>query len=562
MKDLPLRTDLRHVAVLVILGLLIGREGRAQAPVAVAIDPSQACPRPISERFSGLSYEVLEMAHQYTLNGQTIYRLSEQNAPLVAIHRSLGIRNLRIGGSSADKAHYSPTLRCSSTSETVVYSDDIDRLFALARAGGANVTLTLPLKPPTANPHNDALEAQYVWSKHSRSLLCFAIGNEPDLYPGETYSSYIASFDIFKEATRAAAPGARYCGPCVGEDSSWCVSFAAARAASLITHHNYPGGSAMNINDPATARYELLSINNEGFYNSWVPAVFADGLPCRIEETNSFSDGGKNLVSNTLAAALWGLDYMHWFAARGLAGLNFHTQDFSTGYSAIANSGSIYTVEPLGYGIKAFDLGGHGRPVPVTLANPLDLNLTAYGVLGADNRLCVTIVNKTTATNSLDAAVTINVAGRYDAGSVLYLSGPNDDLAALSGLTLGGSTISGNGAWSGAATPLVSTAMGQFTVSVPAAQAAIVTLTPRPPSRSRPDGSAVGLWDQGVRRRRSRSIGARQPERRDVSHPDRPERAGHGQSTVRQGGQPDGGRESPRLGPDDHHGRAATTQDQ
>jgi hypothetical protein len=334
-----------------------------------------------------------------------------------------------------------------------------------------------------ANPHIDAMEAAYVWSKHSRLLLCFSIGNEPDWYPGETYWSYIASFDMFKEAIKAAAPGARCCGPGVGTDSRWCVSFAGARAGSLITHHNYPGGSALNIKHPATARYELLSTNNEGFYNSWVPAVFADGLPCRIEETNSFSLGGENNVSNTLAAALWGLDYMHWFAARGLDGLNFHSQDFSTGYSAIADSGSVYTVQPLGYGIKAFDLGGHGRPVPVTVINPMGLNLTAYGVLGAGNRLFVTIVNKTTASNSLDAAVTINVAGRYDTGSVMYLLAPNNDLAALSGLTLGGSAIGGDGTWNGEAAPVTSIALGQFKVSVPAAQAAIVTLTPAPPSR-------------------------------------------------------------------------------
>jgi hypothetical protein len=177
---------------------------------------------------------------------------------------------------------------------------------------------------------------------------------------------------------------------------------------------------------------------------------------------------------------------MHWFAARGVDGLNFHTGDSRTGYSAIAASGSVYTVQPLGYGIKAFDLGGHGQPVPVTLTNPMGLNLTAYGVLGEDNRLFVTIVNKTTAANSLDAAVTIQVSGGYNAGSVMYLAAPNNDLAALSGLTLGGSPIAGDGTWNGTATPVTSTSLGQFTVGVPAAEAAIVTLTPAPPRPPRP----------------------------------------------------------------------------
>ncbi len=115
---------------------------------------------------------------------------------------------------------------------------------------------TVPLKPPFANPLNDALEAAYVWSKYSRLLLCFAIGDEPDIYPGATYSSYIASFDMFKEAIRAAAPGARYCGPCVGSESSWCVSFAAARAGSLITHHYYPGGNPLMFSEPRLTRVD------------------------------------------------------------------------------------------------------------------------------------------------------------------------------------------------------------------------------------------------------------------------------------------------------------------
>ena len=53
------------------------------------------------------------------------------------------------------------------------------------------------------------------------------------------------------------------------------------------------------------------------FYDSFANAAQADGLLFRIEETNSYFNGGAKDVSNTFASALWGLDYMHWWASHG-----------------------------------------------------------------------------------------------------------------------------------------------------------------------------------------------------------------------------------------------------
>ena len=71
--------------------------------MTVALNPTQSGAT-ISERFSGLSYEVSEMSHSFTFNGQKVYRLSPQDTSLSGIFQSLGIRNIRIGGNSSDLA--------------------------------------------------------------------------------------------------------------------------------------------------------------------------------------------------------------------------------------------------------------------------------------------------------------------------------------------------------------------------------------------------------------------------------------------------------------------------
>lgn len=52
--------------------------------------------------------------------------------------------------------------------------------------------------------------------------------------------------------------------------------------------------------------------------------VHAYGLPYRIAEANSVYNEGQPGVSDTVGAALWGLELMFEAAAAGTAGVNFH----------------------------------------------------------------------------------------------------------------------------------------------------------------------------------------------------------------------------------------------
>jgi hypothetical protein len=102
---------------------------------------------------------------------------------------------------------------------------------------------------------------------------------------------------------------------------------------------------------------------------------------------------------------------------------------------------------PICYGIAAFGAGGQGVADSVTIENPRHLNLAAYAVTDANNNRFVTIINKEHSKNARDARVRINTPGGV--ASVIYLEAPDNDVAATSGITLGGATIDSNHLWQG-----------------------------------------------------------------------------------------------------------------
>lgn len=56
-------------------------------------------------------------------------------------------------------------------------------------------------------------------------------------------------------------------------------------------------------------------------------------------------------------------------------------------YTSLTSSANGYTILPPGYGIKMFELGGHGDLLPVEVEkNNEKVNLVAYGVKGTKGR--------------------------------------------------------------------------------------------------------------------------------------------------------------------------------
>jgi hypothetical protein len=217
------------------------------------------------------------------------------------------------------------------------------------------------------------------------------------------------------------------------------------------------------------------------------------GVEYRLTESNDYLGGVAN-ASNSFAAALWGLDYMHWWAFHGAAGINFHNNQWIYTDTLVPNNNhwkapgscdpspcSTYYITPKGYGIKAFNLSGHGYPVgaPATPINPpAEFSLTSYAVASGQD-LYVTIINKTQGTAPRDtASVTITPNGApFTAASVssIVLTSGAAGNAGLLTATLGGASIANTGVqWEGQWTPESPDTTGSVTLSAQPATATIV----------------------------------------------------------------------------------------
>ena len=452
---------------------LVAGSARAQSPVTLTID-AKASGIAIPEDFLGLSFESSNLLKQP--NGQHLF--SSQNQRLIALFRTLGIRSLRIGGGTADNPRYA-----------IPGERDIDDLFAFASAADLKVIYTLRLARGDAE--RNAAIARYIEQRYGSQLACFEIGNEPDFYRRvykeiPDYAAYRSMWERMADAVTKTAPEAKFCGPAAGGTTAWARSFAAdfgkSRRIAAVVAHDYPGGNGANVNG-AIARDLMLSRaweeHYDQFYNSFATTALAHGLRYWLEETNNFTGGAAD-ATDTFTAALWALDYLHWWAAHEASGVNFHNRRWLLNTTIFPidprNDGleSGYDVHPIAYGIKAFALGSHGREVPVTVANPDAVNVTAYAVREPGN-LFVTIVNKKDSGDKPhDVIATIVPGAAAAAAFVMALTA--SDISSKTGITLGGASISG-GAWDGKWTPAPLDQSGNCVVKVAGASAVVVRIS-------------------------------------------------------------------------------------
>ncbi len=455
---------------------LLPMAARAQSPVTIVID-AKSPGAVVPPEFAGLSFETsveLPMG-----NGDHFF--SGDNKALIDTLRTLGIKNLRVGGNSADRA-----------ATRIPDTKDIDSLFAFAHAAGVKVIYTLRLKDGDAQA--DADLARYIMGHYARDLSCFAVGNEPNMFD-TNYAVYREHWRSFVDTitARSNAPAAKFCGPSATPGKrlwarDFSIDFAHDPRLIMITQHDYPGGAAGKVTNSAAGRDQLLSpdllAHYEKFRDDFVPAVISNRLPFRLEEANSFFNGGAAGASDTFASALWGLDYMYWWASHGAAGINFHTGpnlNVNGGgrpgnYAVFWNTTNGCVPRCLGYGIAAFALGARGHFVPAQVTTNADaVNLTAYATRASDG-LFLTVINKEHDKGARDASVTIFSRDRRKRGQVVFLSALDGNVAETSHVMLGGAAIQ-DGHWTGSATRLSApTKSGAFVVTVPAASAAVIRL--------------------------------------------------------------------------------------
>ena len=107
----------------------------AGAPVTVRVDTEKPI-RTIPEDFCGLSYET-KMLLPNTNTGKHYFR--GDNLPLITAFKTLGIKHLRVGGNTAERA-----------TVNMPNEKDIDALFAFAKEADLKVIYSVRLQKKTS----------------------------------------------------------------------------------------------------------------------------------------------------------------------------------------------------------------------------------------------------------------------------------------------------------------------------------------------------------------------------------------------------------------------------
>lgn len=451
--------------------------GPAQAQTGARVAIAYEHPgRPIAPDFIGLSYEsaILDPGDYF----------APDNGPVRGLLRTLGETGvLRIGGNTSERTVWAPGVPPAPGS-VVITPAAIDRLAATLRMVGWRLIYGLNLARGT--PQAAAEEAVHVARALGPLLLAFQIGNEPDGFgrwtgvrpKGYDAMAFLAEWVPFHAAIRARVPNAAFAGPDVAGAADWVPAFAAAAPAGLVllTRHYYADGPA---GAPHVSLEKLLqsSARVAPILQRLEDVSRTSGLPYRLAETNSIFNEGQPGVSDTLGAALWGLELMFACAAAGCAGINFHAGDhnlrpgLNKAYTPIARGGDGHLrAAPLYYAMLMFAQAAHGSLVPARVdQGPGELK--AFAVRAPDGSLRVCLIN---AHSGRAVRVAVDPGRRFTGASVLRLAGPAID--ATDGVTLGGVPVDAFGRWAPAQYETAARAAADMVVDLAAASAALLSL--------------------------------------------------------------------------------------
>lgn len=445
----------------------------AQSPVNLMIDMN-APGKPISPAFAGFSFETgsLHYGHYYRTNA---YFFDSSNTRLLTLFHNLGIKSLRIGGNTVDRGF-------------VPSRDEIDALFRFVKAADLKVVYSLRLA--NGDPSPDADAAKYLWDTYQPYLVALAVGNEPNSYEGldrqmTNEAMFLAKWNTFAAAVTNTVPAVKLGGPDNGNGATaWVSAFARAEkgrpnVAAIFSHYEPGGRSRGKTMDQIIKEMLSPDFNAKRYpdcYAKIATTALSAGMFYQFTEANSHvAAPGSHGVNHSFATALFSLDFLHWWAAHGCRGIDFHTGfgGFNSGMFTTPDGG--YGIYPLYYGIAAFSLGGQGDADAMTVKNPDGLNLTAYAVAADNNNeLFVTIINKEHGPAARDAIVTLNARGK--SAGVIYLKQAGNDVTATNGVTLGGDIIDSH-PWQAKWTPIKTSNQTGCVVNVGAASAAIVKLS-------------------------------------------------------------------------------------
>jgi hypothetical protein len=435
--------------------------------------------------FTGLSYESAQLGHPDFF--------AADNTSLIGIFQRLSPAGvLRIGGNTGEYTTWSlndadsqqnltphaigPDAGTAAKTASIITPISIRNLndFIL-KVGGWRIIYGLNLWHGT--PENAAAEATYVAKTLGPRLICFQIGNEPDMDHDQgskvrwTFDHYFERWQNFQAAVKQAVPNARFAGPDIAKELDWITEMADKRPEiEFLSGHYYAEGPPA---DPKMTLEYLLRRGKDpasGEIAIVQSATKSLGKPYRMTEGNSCFHGGKPLVSDTLASALWGADYMLQLAQAGYIGVNFHGGGNGL-YTPIAGDTPSFKARPVYYGMLLAERFAGSTFIEATLSTQSpDQNVTAFAAADFAHKTRLAIFNKA------DAPVTVDLKGlpKFSKAFVQWLKAPSID--SHEGVMFGGSEVGSDGQFTPKTEETVKIAHNSATLSIPAYTAAYIEI--------------------------------------------------------------------------------------
>ena len=289
----------------------------------------------------------------------------------------------------------------------------------------------------------------------------FELGNEPELYPKWPFYITKAKQTVFGRPKNYSFPQittewdrlAAHLGHIrlagVGYSSFRALGYVeqflhASPDLSLLTMHTYaltPQNCQKGGQLQESWLFRLNSLQNlADAVGAWATLGRLNNIAVRVDEMNAVTCGGLANFSDTMGPSLWALNILPLYAQTGVTGVNFETRP-NTAQNLIqptaTASGWQVTVQPEYYGMLAFaQLTPPGSRILSVLNTPR--GLLAWAVQTPGRTVNIVVTNITSSAKR----VAIRAAGAKGPATTEALANSAGRLAATTGVTLGGQTIS------------------------------------------------------------------------------------------------------------------------
>jgi hypothetical protein len=472
-------------AVLTVgLGAGPGSTRAATAAAATTVTVGAGSGATLRDDFIGISFEANIVTQPALATGNLAQYL-----------RTLGPGVMRFGGNFVDKSFWTSRGEPRpSWAVATITPADLERVKRLAIDSGWKVIFGVNLKH--RDPARAADEAAHAKRILGNSLLAIGIGNEPNYYPGYSPAKLWSDYQAYRTAINRSAPGVGLVGPETGSAPAavtYLQDFARRQRSNVdlfaLTTHFYPA-CARNA-DVTIADMLSLAFHNRirDRAQILVDAARPLGISAIMDEANSVSCEGEDGTSDTYASALWAIDAEMMIASMGIRGYYFHSaiarcgapKPFYKAYTPFcaatdADAAAVRLVaRPEYYGLLMLQQVGTGTFAPVTNSDPDTLR--AYAVRNG-SRLRLVLDNLQDPASFGDRTVTVDLGSRFTHGDLLRLTGPSLATTSTSGIRLGGHFVGRDGTFAGTDKTPVTVNGSTLTLTLPAASATLVTLTP------------------------------------------------------------------------------------